>query len=174
MKIIRMMIMVLSLSAMYQFASAQNCQGNKVRMSKGTKGACGCNNCQSKCVDQSEVQAYTNMGWYLGECINVGRFCCNWVRKSQEQSVQETMLTDIHPDAGYNTFKISFNLSTPKEVSIKVYDINGKYVTTVTNKVFNEKDSEVTWDASSVNTGIYLLKMEAGSYCVTRKISVLN
>ena len=174
MKTIKTIITALSLCLIVQTTYAQNCRGNKVLMSKGWKGACGCR-CQSHCVDQSEVQNYINMGWYLGECINIGKLCCGgWIRSSQEQSISETMLTGIHPDADSRAVAISFNLSKQSEVNLQVFDMTGRCVATVANTVFKEKGNEVTWDASGVKTGMYFLKMKAGSYCVTQKIPVIN
>lgn len=166
--------MVLSLSVMYQFASAQNCPGNKVRISKGWKGACGCV-CQKKCVDQSEVQTYIDMGWYVGECINVGRLCCGgWIRNNKPVENIETMLTGIHPDPVSRAVTISFTLSKQSEVDLRVFDNTGRHVATVANKVFKENSHEVTWNASGVNPGIYFLKMNTDGYNVTRKIAVTN
>lgn len=166
--------MVLSLSMMYQFAIAQNCPANKVQMSKGWKGACGCK-CQKQCVDQNEVQNYINLGWYVGECINVGRLCCGgWRHNSKQTDNTETMLTDIHPDLVFGAIAISFNLSKQSNVSLRVFDITGRYVATVTNKIFKENNNEVTWNASGVNPGIYFLKMNTGDCDITRKITVTN
>jgi hypothetical protein len=173
MKTIKITIMVLSLSVMYQFASAQNCPGNKVLMAKGWKGGCGCK-CQKKCVDQSEVQTYINMGWYVGECFNVGRLCCNYIRNSKPGENIETMLADIHSDPASKAYTISFNLSKQSEVSLRVFDMTGRCVATVANKVFKENSHEVTWNVSGVNQGIYFLKMNTDGYNVTRKIAVTN
>lgn len=175
MKLTKILLLVLSLNVMYQFASAQNCPGNKVLMSKGYKGACGCNNCQKKCVLPGEVQSYINMGWYIGECINVGRLCCGgWVRNSKTAENIETMLTNIYSDPASRNFTISFNLQKPGNVNLRVFDMSGRYIATVANKTFEKDHNDIYWDAGKLNTGLYYLKMSAGEYSVNRKISVIN
>jgi hypothetical protein len=60
---IKIIVLVLSLSVIYQFASAQSaCSGNKVRMVKGAY-RCGCH-CQKKCVALADVATYQANGWY--------------------------------------------------------------------------------------------------------------
>ncbi len=172
MRSLKIIIIVLSLSVMNQFAAAQNCHG-KVLMSKGGKGKCGCL-CQKQCVDQSEVQAYINMGWYIGQCADLGKLCCGggWLINNKEQGISQTKLKDIHADS--KAVHISFDLSKQTEVNLQVFDVTGRFVASVANNSFKEKSNEVTWDASNVNPGIYLLKMKAGDYYATRKISVTN
>ena len=63
MKKIKLMFTILSLSVMYQFASAQSiCSNGHVLMSKGPKTGCGCQ-CQKKCVLFSDTLTYKNAGW---------------------------------------------------------------------------------------------------------------
>jgi hypothetical protein len=60
---IKIIVLVLSLSVIYQFASAQSaCSGNKVHMVKGAY-RCGCH-CQKKCVALADVATYQANGWY--------------------------------------------------------------------------------------------------------------
>lgn len=167
------MVMVLSLSVMYQFAMAQgNCPGNKVRLAKGFKG-CGCNNCQKICVDPADVQTYLANGWGYSAC---SKFCCggNWVRLDGEGSSTETSLTDIYPNPASGIVNIAFILSEPGEVTLEVFDLTGRYVSTIAHDVFEEDGNEVTWDASTIHQGIYFIKMKAGSYSAIKRISVIK
>jgi hypothetical protein len=174
MKSIRTITMAISLIVICQFAAAQNCQQGKILMSKGWKGACGCH-CQKQCVNQNEVQAYINLGWYIGECTNIGRLCCGgWLQNPETADKSQTTLTDVHPDHISKAVSISFNLSKQSEVNLQVFDVTGRYVATVANKVFKENSHDVTWNASGVNPGIYFLKMNTADYNVTRKIAVTN
>jgi hypothetical protein len=173
MKTIKIIMMVLSLSVMYQFSDAQNCQSNKVKMSKGYKGQCGCH-CTNQCVLQSEVQTYINNGWYVGECNNVGKLCCsNWIRTGKDGSI-ETSLGDISPSPASGNVNITFTLASNGEVSFDLFDMTGRYVSTIAHDVFQEDGNQVTWDASQVNPGIYFIKMKAGSYSAIKRISIIK
>ena len=174
MKKIKTMFMILSLSVIYQFASAQSsCSSGTVRMSKGPKTGCGCH-CQKKCVLFSDTLTYKNAGWHYGNCWGS---CC-WIRTSNgvsnEEAASETTLNEIYPNPVSGSVTISFTLAEQSQVTIQVLDITGRYVATVTNDIFEDESSEVNWDASGLNTGIYFLQLKAGSYSVTKKINVVH
>ena len=174
MKKIKLMFTILSLSVMCQFASAQsNCSSGYVLMSKGPVNGCGCH-CQKKCVLFSDTLSYKNAGWRYGNCWGS---CC-WVRMSNgvinEEAATETTLDDIYPNPVSNSVTISFTLAEQSQVTIQVLDITGRYVATVANAVFEDESSEVSWDASALNPGIYFLSMKTGNYSITKKISVIH
>lgn len=161
--------MILSLSVMYQFAAAQtSCPTGKVRMSKGNK-YCGCH-CQKKCVLLKDTLTYLNAGWHYGNCWGS---CC-WVRTINEQPVIETMLNEIYPNPATGPVTISFTLAQEGQVIIEALDITGRYVATIANDNFDDGGSEVTWDASELNPGIYFLTMKTGSYSATKRITVID
>jgi hypothetical protein len=172
MKTIKIIVAILTLSVTYHFAAAQgNCPGNKVRISSGTKGR-GCT-CKSKCVDQSEVATYQATGWwYVGACVH---FCAIGFRSEGEMhSVLETFLTEIYPNPASGSVTIEFTLSQQGEVTLEIFDVTGRFVTTIERNLFEEGDNEVNWDASVLNQGIYLLKMTAGDYSAIKRISVIK
>src|SRR5215213_271537 len=127
MKTIKIMVMVLSLSVMYQFAAAQGCSGNRVLMSIGFRG-CGCNNCTKQCVAPADTAAYAANGWrYGGGC---SRFCCftDGFRSGDEMNFTlETALTEIYPNPVFGSLNIAFTLSEPGEVTLEVFDVTGRF-----------------------------------------------
>lgn len=171
MKTIKLIVAILSLSVMYQFADAQNgCAGNRVRMSSGTKGH-GCH-CTSRCVDVSEVPAYQANYWYIGECA---RFCLiGWRSTDEVKSETETSLTEIYPNPASDFVTIEFALAQQGEVTLEVYDLTGRFVTVIKHDVFEAETNEVIWDASVLTQGIYFIKMKAGDYSGFKKISVVK
>ena len=177
MKKIKTMFMILSLSVMCQFASAQtSCGSGYVRMHKGPKAkGCGCQ-CQKICVAFQDTLAYKNAGWAVGPKCLWGS-CC-WVRTendvSNEDAVAQSTLDEIYPNPVSGSVTISFTLAEQSQVTIQVLDITGRYVATVANDIFEDESSEVNWDASGLNSGIYFLQMKAGSYSVTKKINVVH
>jgi hypothetical protein len=171
MKTITTIAMMLSLTMMHQLAFAQNCQGDKVRISKGWKGQCGCH-CEKKCVLPGDVQSYLDSGWYLGECGYIGKFCCiNGLRIEEEGNVSETSLANIYPNPTSGSVTIAFNLAEQANVVIRIFDVTGRTVATLANDLL-EENNEVTWDASAVSPGIYFVEMKAGDYSETKKLSV--
>ena len=160
-------MMVLTLSVIYQFAAAQ-CSGSKVRIVKGSY-RCGCH-CQKKCVSPGDLPTYLANGWYQGDaCFGS---CC-WIRAGEDASI-ETSLTEIYPNPASGSVTIAFTLSQPGEVTLEVFDMTGRYVTTIARNIFDEASNVVTWDASRINSGIYFIKMKAGSYSAMKRISVIK
>ena len=173
MKKIKILMMVLSLSVMYQFASAQSgCSSGYVRMHIGPKvKGCGCH-CQKKCVPFSDTLSYLNAGWYYGGSCLWGS-CC-WVRNGEVIPGTETTLTGIYPNPVSNSTTVFFSLSQTQNVSVKVFDITGSLVMTVTDEVFEEGENEIIWNVSDVKSGIYFLRLEAGTYNAMKKVSVIK
>jgi type IX secretion system substrate protein len=166
-KIIIMVLFPILIGMMSQFATAQ-CSGNKIRIVKGSYH-CGCH-CQKKCISPLDLPTYQANGWYQGEvCFGS---CC-WVRTGEDAS-KETSLREIYPNPSSGSVNITFTVSEQSEVSLDVFDMMGRYVTSVEHNVFEEGSNEVTWDAGSVNQGIYFLRMEAGTYNAMKKVSVIN
>jgi hypothetical protein len=165
-KIIIMVLFPMLIGMMSQFATAQ-CSGNKIRVVKGSYH-CGCH-CQKKCISPLDLPAYQANGWYQGEvCFGS---CC-WVRTGEDASI-ETSLEEIYPNPASGSVNISFTLSQPGEVTLEVFDMTGRYVTTIEHNLFEADGNEVTWDASTINQGMYFIKMKAGSYSAIKRISVI-
>lgn len=56
---------------------------------------------------------------------------------------------------------IKFSLSVDSKVSLKVFNILGQEVATLLSKNLNAGNHEVNFNASSINSGVYLYKLEA-------------
>ena len=171
MKTIKIIVAILTLSVMVQFADAQNgCSGNRVRMSRGTKGH-GCH-CTTKCVDSSEVATYQANYWRVGECPFI---CLIGFRNDNEvNSFLETALTAIYPNPASGIVTIDFTLAQQSVVTLEVFDLMGKHITTIAQDVFGDDDNEVNWDAGTVNPGIYFLQMRTDNFSATKRMSVIN
>ncbi|MGE5682141.1 MAG: T9SS type A sorting domain-containing protein [Bacillota bacterium] len=69
---------------------------------------------------------------------------------------------------------LEFNIPAEGRVELKIYDALGKEVTTLVNEVKKEGIYKVQFIASSLPSGIYLCRMNAGKYSVTKKIVLLK
>jgi hypothetical protein len=166
---IKIIVMVLSLSVIYQFAEAQ-CSG-KVQMSKGFRG-CGCH-CQKKCVSPADTMTYSHNGWYYGDC-SAGA-CC-WIRPEGElpssEAPTETSLTAIFPNPSHGAATITFTLSQSEKVSLKIFDMNGRLVATAADENFDAGENELIWNSDKVNAGVYFLQFQSEENIQTQKLIV--
>ena len=104
-------------------------------------------------------------------CRPLGHLNC--ARVANEQTIETSSLS-IYPNPVSTSTTVSFYVEETKNVSLKIFDVSGRLVTTLADASFEEGDYEITWNAAEVNSGIYFLRMEAGDYSVTEKLSVVK
>ena len=69
---------------------------------------------------------------------------------------------------------IEYGLPKESNVSIAVYDVNGKMVEQLLNKKQDLGYYKVTWDAREHATGLYFIKLIAGEYQNTQKVMLVK
>jgi len=84
-----------------------------------------------------------------------------------------------YPNPFSNSTTISFSISESQKVSLKIYDMAGRLIKTIADAQMQTGTHQLIWNArdekgNAVSTGNYLLKMQAGNYEETKKISVIR
>jgi hypothetical protein len=69
---------------------------------------------------------------------------------------------------------IGFTLPERSQVSIEVFDISGRRVATLLNEVRDPGHHEIGFDASSLATGVYVYRMQTGTFTSSRKLLLLK
>ena len=156
------MIMVLSLSVMYQFAAAQ-CSGNKIRIVKGSYH-CGCH-CQKKCVSPAALQTYLADGWYQGDvCFGS---CC-WIRSGEDVSI-ETSLEEIYPNPASGVVFIAMKKAGTFEM--EVLNSIGQQLYPA---AFNSSPDEKKVDFSPLPNGIYFIQIKTPDNLFRKKVVIMR
>jgi len=107
----------------------------------------------------------------------------NWV--NSEKITYTYLLTGIEQLTAYslsNNYPNPFNTSTtikysvPKIefVTLKVYDVLGNEITTIVNKEYSAGNYEVEFDATSLSSGIYFYRIQAGAFVETKKMVLIK
>jgi hypothetical protein len=161
---IKTIMLVISLVVIGQVVNGQ-CGTHKVRICKLKSGCWDFCLPDEKCVTQNLLDKYLRMGWFVCSYSRIG--------DSTSPSDNTTSLM-VFPNPVSNTATISYTLEHSANVVLKVFDLTGRLVTTLADAAFDEGDHEITWDASEVKSGIYLLRMEAGEEMLTEKLSVVK
>ncbi len=80
----------------------------------------------------------------------------------------------VYPNPFRDEAKVAFNLINPEDVVLYLYNSTGQLVRTSYKGSFPSGNQECSIDASNLPSGIYMLKMQAGSDVAISKISVSN
>lgn len=84
------------------------------------------------------------------------------------------VLYQNYPNPFNPTTKIKYSIPNSAKVSIKVYDVLGKEVTTLMNEFKNSGTHEIEFDASKLSSGLYFYRIISGIYSETRKMILLR
>jgi hypothetical protein len=91
----------------------------------------------------------------------------------------EYQLSQNYPNPFNPTTSINYALPKAGQVSVVVYDLLGSVVKTLVSQYQTEGNYKVAWDATNdngqmVNTGNYIVKMVAGNFTTTRKMTLMK
>ncbi len=83
-------------------------------------------------------------------------------------------LFNNYPNPFNPTTTIKYSLPKDGFVSIKIFTLLGKEVSSLVNKYKSTGIYTVNWNANNFSSGIYILKMESGNYIKTRKLMLIK
>ncbi|WP_299886147.1 lytic polysaccharide monooxygenase [uncultured Lacinutrix sp.] len=110
-----------------------------------------------------------------------------WQRSDSQEAFYSTSdidfgdvlsIDDFHLDQNYpnpftSTSTISYSLRDTGLVSIKVYDVLGKEISTLVNKKQPAGEYKVVFNGENLNSGLYFCVFKVGSFIETRRL-ILN
>jgi len=79
-------------------------------------------------------------------------------------------LSQNYPNPFNPSTTISYQLPVSKHVTLKVYDILGREVATLVDGFKSAGSYEVRFNASELSSGVYFMRLTAGTFSSTRKI----
>ncbi len=88
--------------------------------------------------------------------------------------VNQFELSQNYPNPFNPTTTISFTLPDAGNVKLSVYNLLGQEVQILVNGFMESGSHSVNFDASNLNSGIYLYKLEANGFTQTRKMTLIK
>lgn len=79
-----------------------------------------------------------------------------------------------YPNPFNATTQIGFELPVTSAVTLNIFDINGRQVTTLVDEIVMAGVHTISFDGSSFASGIYFARLTAGSYSTTHKMVLLK
>jgi len=83
-------------------------------------------------------------------------------------------LEQNYPNPFNPSTSIQFRIPENSFVSLKIYNVLGKEVSTLMNEEKNAGTYEVNFNASALSSGVYFYKLEAGNFVQTRKMVLMK
>lgn len=87
---------------------------------------------------------------------------------------QKTYLNQNYPNPFNPQTTISFGLTKASLTLLEVFDIQGRKVQQLVNKVLNAGDHRVNFNAQTLPSGIYIFRLKANNVTLTRKMSLIK
>ncbi len=83
-------------------------------------------------------------------------------------------LQQNYPNPFNPSTSIKFTLPNFEQVTLKIYDVLGKEVTTLVNEELSSGNYTKVWNAIGVSSGVYFCKLQAGRFSETKKMILLR
>jgi flagellar hook assembly protein FlgD len=83
-------------------------------------------------------------------------------------------ISDAYPNPFNPTTTIGFGLAVDSEVSIQIYNLQGRVIETLANQFMQAGYHSVTWNANNYSSGVYFVKMATGDYVSTQKLLLVK
>ena len=91
-----------------------------------------------------------------------------------ENFPNDYLLHQNYPNPFNPTTTIEFDLPKTTEVKLKIFNILGEEVATLVSDRLSVGSYSYEWDASSLASGVYLYRLQAGDYVKTRKMVLMK
>lgn len=94
--------------------------------------------------------------------------------EDQRGTPYKVILSQNYPNPFNPSTNINFTLPLSSEVSIKVYDLTGREVATVIDKRMTSGMHSVSFDASSLTSGVYFYKLVTTGFSETKQMLLIK
>ena len=83
-------------------------------------------------------------------------------------------LNTAYPNPFNPAVTLSISMARASLVTINIFDINGRRITTICNELLDIGDHHFIWDATAQPSGIYIVRSTAGQTALSQKITLIK
>ena len=115
---------------------------------------------------------------YTGEIVIESGIATDWY--SSEISISSHPVPKLfsldraYPNPFNPTTTLSFAIPIDSEVSLSIYNLQGREVSTLINGNMDAGYHSIVWNADSYSSGVYFVKMVAGEFVNTQKLMLVK
>ena len=115
-------------------------------------------------------------GWSVTNTGNIAGYyeMISGISNNHNQIPSDYSLSQNYPNPFNPSTKISFSLPQANNVKLVVYDLLGREVATLVNDYMNAGNHTVDFNASTLASGVYMYRIEAGSFTAAKKMMLLK
>ncbi len=114
-------------------------------------------------VAKGDIPAFENNQLYMVSSL------------TEAVALPETFSLDrAYPNPFNPTTTLSFAIPVDSEVSLSVYNLQGREVSTLIDANMDAGYHSVVWNADSYSSGVYFVKIVAGSYISSQKLMLIK
>jgi len=96
------------------------------------------------------------------------------VNENGDELPKKYALEQNYPNPFNPSTTFSFSISSESFISLKVFDILGSEVATIISQEMPAGKHSHQWNASSLSSGVYFYRLQAGSFIETKKLVLLR
>lgn len=115
--------------------------------------------------------------FYFNDCGLINEYADSFEVGVEEEDVALPTMTEIsnvYPNPFNGTTNINFQLNKPCDVSLKLYDIQGRHVRSLINEEMNAGQHTFSLEIEDLSSGTYFVQMEAGNTVSVKKVMLLK
>ncbi|RCK72084.1 MAG: Cell surface protein [Ignavibacteriae bacterium] len=94
--------------------------------------------------------------------------------RKQGETPDKYLLSQNKPNPFNPVTTISYALPEPGFVTLKVYDVLGRELSTLVNEYREAGYYDISWDASSQPSGVYFYKLQSGNFTSVKKMLLMK
>jgi hypothetical protein len=121
---------------------------------------------------------YSGCGYYPstndGDNFSNYRKSVSDINKNSNKTPTSYSLNQNYPNPFNPVTKINFELPKSGLVTLKVYDVLGKEVSTLVNEIRKAGDYSIDFNGSALSSGVYFYKIEANGYTDMKKMMLIK
>ena len=111
--------------------------------------------------------------WYSA-WIDAGLLSPTTVKTGERLGAERFALLQNYPNPFNPTTVIPYQVKETTFINLTIYDLLGNRVAVLVNEKEGPGNHQVTWDPEGLSAGVYVCRLQAGSYGQTRKLVLLR
>jgi len=80
----------------------------------------------------------------------------------------------VFPNPASTSISIAFSLPKQEKVSIRIFDSNGRLVSTIADRNFAAGEHQLKWESAKFNSGAYVVRLQSQTIIQTKKLVVIK